>query len=214
MWNSHSASVALLFLFGLGSCSGCNSGSFGWNNKVDIRDVQLLTLKSGRLTTGRRWDPIPQLKCVGGSAGCENIPDVVECYNRGSSGINVQWECTATLDEKYEFGEMSVNCEGYHSPNDPYILTGSCALEYTLEFANQGSPRPHRYQYRHGGVVYHHYYHRDDSAFSPIHLPEKPEKSGVSWLLIVCGTVLVCVGCSIIFFNWVVNESIRNFFNF
>ena len=29
-------------------------------------------------------------------------------------------------------------CEGYDYPEDPYILAGSCGLEYTLELTQQG----------------------------------------------------------------------------
>jgi len=32
-----------------------------------------------------------QLKCTGGTAGCSAfVPQVVQCYNRGSDGIEVQ----------------------------------------------------------------------------------------------------------------------------
>jgi hypothetical protein len=31
-----------------------------------------------------------------------------------------------------------VACEGYDYPEDPYILAGSCGLEYTLELTQQG----------------------------------------------------------------------------
>ena len=32
-----------------------------------------------------------QLQCVGGSAGCNTyVPQVVQCYNRGSDGVDVQ----------------------------------------------------------------------------------------------------------------------------
>lgn len=34
---------------------------------------------------------VMQLTCVGGTAGCSAfIPQVVQCYNRGSDGIEVQ----------------------------------------------------------------------------------------------------------------------------
>jgi len=31
------------------------------------------------------------------------------------------------------FGSVVVICEGYNYPDDPYILAGSCGMEYTLE---------------------------------------------------------------------------------
>lgn len=43
------------------------------------------------MTNSRRTSPIPQLECVGGTAGCSAFtPHVVQCYNRGWDGYNVQ----------------------------------------------------------------------------------------------------------------------------
>ena len=36
------------------------------------------------------------------------------------------------MDKSVKFGDLSVNCEGYEYPDDPYILAGSCGLQYTL----------------------------------------------------------------------------------
>jgi len=38
-------------------------------------------------------------------------------------------------------GSVNVLCEGYDYPEDPYILAGSCGLEYTLELTQQGRDR-------------------------------------------------------------------------
>jgi len=86
------------------------------------------------MTNGRRSSPIPQLQCRGGSAGCSAfIPDVVQCYNRGSDGLEIQWECKTEMPMEYKFGKIQVSCEGYDYPDDPYILAGSCGLEYTID---------------------------------------------------------------------------------
>ena len=76
-----------LFQFPFGLC--------GWGfgdsaEKVKLQDVQVLTLHHGRMTTGRRSSPVPQLKCVGGSAQGAFTPKVVQCYNRGWDGQDVQ----------------------------------------------------------------------------------------------------------------------------
>ncbi|EDO48173.1 predicted protein, partial [Nematostella vectensis] len=96
------------------------------SEKIKLKDVQVLTLKANQMTNGRRSAPVPQLKCVGGSAGCSAFrPQVVQCYNRGSDGYDVQWECKADMESQYRFGEIAVSCEGYSHPDDPYILKGS-----------------------------------------------------------------------------------------
>ncbi|XP_058630722.1 store-operated calcium entry-associated regulatory factor isoform X2 [Onychostoma macrolepis] len=111
-----------------------------WNDEaVLLHDVQVLTLHRGRYTTARRSSPVTQLQCIGGSAGCGSfVPEVVQCYNRGSDGIDTQWECKADMDNAYRFGRVEVSCEGYNSPNDAYVLRGSCGLEYTLELTAEG----------------------------------------------------------------------------
>jgi hypothetical protein len=63
----------------------------------------------------------------------------VQCYNRGFDGLDVQWECQAQLPIEYQFGRISVSCEGYDSPKDPYVLAGSCGLEYELDYSSTGS---------------------------------------------------------------------------
>ena len=34
---------------------------------------------------------------------------------------------------EFKFGKVQVSCEGYDYPDDPYILAGSCGLEYTID---------------------------------------------------------------------------------
>lgn len=47
------------------------------------------------------------------------------------------------MDNGYRFGRIEVTCEGYSHPSDPYILKGSCGLEYTLELTEEGRRRNH-----------------------------------------------------------------------
>ncbi|XP_069834143.1 store-operated calcium entry-associated regulatory factor [Dendropsophus ebraccatus] len=120
------------------------SGVCGWSqhDRVLLRDIQAVTLYADRYTNARRTNPILQLKCVGGSAGCSAvIPQVVQCHNRGWDGIDIQWECKMDLDNAYRFGKIEVNCEGFEYPDDPYVLRGSCGLEYTLELTEEGRRR-------------------------------------------------------------------------
>ncbi|XP_072261511.1 store-operated calcium entry-associated regulatory factor [Pyxicephalus adspersus] len=120
------------------------SGVQGWSqqDRVLLRDIQAITLYADRYTNARRSAPIPQLKCVGGSAGCSAmIPQVVQCHNRGWDGIDVQWECKVDMDNAYRFGKVEVSCEGFDYPDDPYVLRGSCGLEYTLEVTEEGRKR-------------------------------------------------------------------------
>lgn len=45
------------------------------------------------------------------------------------------------MDSAYRFGRIEVSCEGFNHPDDPYILKGSCGLEYALELTEQGRQR-------------------------------------------------------------------------
>uniref|UniRef100_A0A3P8PR60 Store-operated calcium entry-associated regulatory factor n=1 Tax=Astatotilapia calliptera TaxID=8154 RepID=A0A3P8PR60_ASTCA len=123
----------------------CARHTDSWDDgSVLLRDIQALTLYRNRYTTARRSSPIPQLKCVGGSAGCHAfVPEVVQCVNKGWNGVDVQWECRTDMDNTHRFGHIEVSCEGYSHPADAYILKGSCGLEYTLELTEEGQRRSH-----------------------------------------------------------------------
>ncbi|XP_053226699.1 store-operated calcium entry-associated regulatory factor [Podarcis raffonei] len=127
--------------------------AWGWaqQDKILLREIQALTLYPGRFTNYRRTSPVPQLHCTGGSAGCAAYtPEVVQCYNKGWDGQDVQWECKAHMDISYRFGKIEVSCEGYDYPDDPYILKGSCGLEYTLELTKEGQQKANSF----GGSYY------------------------------------------------------------
>jgi len=112
----------------------------GLHDSVLLKDVDSLTFRTNHFTTGRRNSPIAQINCVGGDAVHlkELHPTTVQCQNRGSDGSDIQWECHAELDNVVKFGTIGVVCEGFDSPNDPRILTGSCGLEYGLEYTRPG----------------------------------------------------------------------------
>nr|XP_020670586.1 store-operated calcium entry-associated regulatory factor [Pogona vitticeps] len=127
----------LVVLMGLGVAWGS-----AHSERILLREVQVLTLYPGKYTNYRRTSPVPQLQCTGGSAGCAAYTlDVVQCYNKGWDGYDVQWECKANMDASYKFGKIEVSCEGYDYPDDPYILKGSCGLEYTLELTKAGQQK-------------------------------------------------------------------------
>ena len=99
----------------------------------------MLTLRAGAWTTGRRSSPVPQLQCVGGSGAGRGLePSDVQCYNRGSDGIGIQWQCKADLEATVNFGKIEVNCEGYDYPEDDFVLVGSCGLKYKLKLTMEG----------------------------------------------------------------------------
>eukprot|EP00126_Sphaerothecum_destruens_P015513 Sdes_comp9525_c0_seq1m996 len=106
--------------------------------KILLQTLPVITLHAGKFTKGRRSSPIPQLTCVSGDACHAFRPSVVQCLNHGSDGVDVQWECKAEMDSKYQFSHIQVSCEGYDYPEDPYVLVGSCGLEYGLEYTQAG----------------------------------------------------------------------------
>ncbi|KAK4468900.1 hypothetical protein MN116_008060 [Schistosoma mekongi] len=106
----------------------------GKSRRVLLRNVDVITLHHDRLAESRKGYRLPQLKCVGGSGFkyTQYYPKVVQCYNRGFDGRDVQWECKAELDKSVSLGSINVNCEGYDYPDDEFIVYDSCALEYEL----------------------------------------------------------------------------------
>lgn len=87
-------STLLLALTAALSVQCAQAWGFGGGNdpgKVLMKDVSVLTLYEGQMTSGRRSAPVPQLNCVGGSAKYADFkPAVVQCYNRGWDGRDVQ----------------------------------------------------------------------------------------------------------------------------
>jgi hypothetical protein len=103
------------------------------NDKIKLVDIETLTFVAGKQTTARRGSPMPQLSCVRGPCNDASlVPVAVQCRNVGTDGVDVQWRCDADLDSRVKFGELQVSCEGYANPDDPYVLKGSCALEFEL----------------------------------------------------------------------------------
>lgn len=64
----------------------------------------------------------------------------MRCKNEGAdyNEEDIQWKCTASLPEEFKLGGTDVICEGYDSPDDPYILKGSCGVEYKLVLTEKG----------------------------------------------------------------------------
>lgn len=111
-------------------------------NAILLSDVQSLTLRGdGAQTSHRRVPALPQLKCVSSKAICKLFDiDVMRCTNQGSSygDEEIEWSCTASLPEELKLGGTEVICEGYSSPDDPYVLKGSCGVEYRLALTKKG----------------------------------------------------------------------------
>ncbi|KAL8846444.1 MAG: hypothetical protein Q9221_008469 [Calogaya cf. arnoldii] len=111
--------------------------------KILLSNVQTLTLRHDLKTSHRRVAAVPQLKCVGGNAkGYYNV-DIMRCKNQGADydREDIQWTCTASLPSEFKLGSTDVICEGYESSNDPYILKGSCGVEYRLMLTDIGEAK-------------------------------------------------------------------------
>ena len=67
----------------------------------------------------------------------------MRCANAGSDydDENVQWTCKASLPPEFMLGSTEVICEGYDSPKDPFILKGSCGVEYRLVLTESGEEK-------------------------------------------------------------------------
>lgn len=67
----------------------------------------------------------------------------MRCTNAGADYApeDVQWTCQASLPSEFKLGSTEVVCEGYESPEDPYVLKGSCGVEYRLILTEAGERR-------------------------------------------------------------------------
>jgi hypothetical protein len=109
---------------------------FALPSKVNMSSMTALTFFANENTAHRRLAAVPHLKRIGGNAEAHATRHVtlVHCQNVGNAGgHNIQWKCTASnLPNKYLLERTDVRCEGYEYADDPYVLIGSCGLEYTL----------------------------------------------------------------------------------
>ncbi|KAM8785185.1 store-operated calcium entry-associated regulatory factor [Rhynchonycteris naso] len=159
----------------------------GWSSRdrILLQDIKALTLHYDRYTTSRRLNPVPQLKCVGGTAGCDSYtPKVVQCQNKGWDGYDVQWECKTDLDVAYRFGKTVVSCEGYESSEDQYVLRGSCGLEYDLDYTDLGLKKLRESGKSYGSNSFSDYYQKLSS----------PHSGGISGLITIVVLLAIAFG--------------------
>jgi len=110
---------------------------------VLLSNIETLTLRTGRQTSARRVSSIPQLSCIGGNARGLYDVDIMRCKNSGADydTEDVQWTCQASLPPEFKLGSTDVICEGYDSPEDPYVLKGSCGVEFRLVLTEKGEEK-------------------------------------------------------------------------
>ncbi|KAI8634841.1 hypothetical protein F5Y19DRAFT_469891 [Xylariaceae sp. FL1651] len=109
-----------------------------------LSEVQTLTLRANKQTSHRRVSAIPQLRCVSSPQICNlHAVDMLRCTNQGSSygSEDIEWSCTASLPPELKLGATDVICEGYAGPDDPYVLRGSCGVEYRLALTEAGEQK-------------------------------------------------------------------------
>lgn len=165
---------------------------------VELNTVKSLIFKKGEKTTGRRSSPVPQLSCIGGgSCGTSYEPEVVLCSNIGEDYAtgDPTWKCTAELENGLRLGTTDVVCEGFRDRDDPWILRGSCGLEYTMQgtpvrtqSGNYVKPEPatyktsHKAYPKHEETTHHHTYKSE-----PRHSTYNSKEGWVSWVTGLAG---------------------------
>ncbi|OBZ72211.1 Store-operated calcium entry-associated regulatory factor [Grifola frondosa] len=100
-------------------------------SRVALSRIKSLTFYKDAQTLSRRGKPVPQLNCIGKPCNLYT-PEVIRCVNIGGEGTDVDWKCETDLPDSLRFGRVEVSCEGWDGPGDPYVLKGSCALDYRL----------------------------------------------------------------------------------
>ena len=96
-------------------------------------------------------------------------------------------ECKSDMDNLYRFGSVEVVCEGYDYPDDPYILKGSCGLEYTLELTKEGHNRQNNnHDYGYGSNSYSNNYGGSYSSYS-----KHNKTTGIGDLIVFAAVCLV-----------------------
>jgi len=122
----------VIFLATLANCQ---------NNRVKFHDLPQQVFRVGYMTNGRRSEPIAQITCKPGhgNPSCSKGPPEIRCEIISKIGkSDAIWKCYAIVGSGYKISNYEVSCEGYDYPDDPYILEGSCGVEYTLDVSPEG----------------------------------------------------------------------------
>ena len=181
--------LLVTLLTSLASAARVTSPSKVPKNAVLLSKISTLTLRSGTSTASRRAPPVPQLQCVGPASVCALYSvDTMRCKNEGADydDSNIQWTCAASLPEEFKLGSTDVSCEGYESSEDPFVLKGSCGVEYRLLLTEKGESKY--------GMT------NDDDLWSSFRSRTTWEKLGtfVFWLIfggVVGAIILSAFGC-------------------
>jgi hypothetical protein len=140
----YSAVAATPLFYGYGNAAKVTNPTKVPKNAILLSQVQSLTFYGGKQTASRRVSPVPQAQCVGPPNVCSLYSvDVIRCTNEGAGydAENIQWSCKASLPEEFKLGSTDVICEGYASSEDPYVLKGSCGVEYRLLLTDKGEAK-------------------------------------------------------------------------
>lgn len=116
--------------------------------KVYLPNVTSLLFHRGHYTfysyNKAGTNQVPQLTCYPGNnltkTDCNKYgPYVVRCHNKGiNDDLNIIWECEGNTGDYFKFGNIDIKCKGYYGSNNPYVLEGSCSLNYKLELTSKG----------------------------------------------------------------------------
>lgn len=118
-------------------CAVAVATSLPSSDAVLFSKVDTLELRIDQMAR-RRWSsPVPQLQCVGGNAVSYAGSCNIVCSRLGNfttAGEPMSWNCSLKGIGKHYFDVLNavVSCEGWHDQNDPYILAGSCSVQYEL----------------------------------------------------------------------------------
>lgn len=112
--------------------------SYPNESRVLKENINVLTLYKDRYTTARRTSPVPQINCIGGTARSNSHKvEIVQCTNMGFDGTDYNWKCDSQLPDTLKLGKLRVGCEGYDYKGDPFVLAGSCSLDYELDYTDK-----------------------------------------------------------------------------
>lgn len=130
---SHLGLISCLVVVAFVIVTTTTASQHGGGRRVLLQDVDTLVFRDNEHAHRVRSPTVRALSCVGGGSRMDALPGNVTCRNTGWDGTDVTWQCSAELPTGVTLRNADVICEGYSSPEDPYIRAGSCSLDYTLD---------------------------------------------------------------------------------
>jgi len=128
--------MLLLALFLVAICAYRPGDDVPVFHRVRMDHLRMLEFTRDERAISKHGAGPMQLECVGGRAWFDRYRlDKALCTRQEND-----WVCETEVVHGYTISNVKVVCEGYDSPNDAFVVDGSCNMQYEIEHNEERKP--------------------------------------------------------------------------